>query len=423
MTTVVPLHDELQRQSRPPLWPIVTIAVLLALPKITLVNALGSAIRVDDPILAIAGVLALSRASARRFTRVDLFFFAWIASMILSSVVAIFYTDRTILSGLVFAIRPAEYWLISRVAIVGRVTLDRVAKVIGAVIAVNSIVAILQFMGALGSFSRFSSERGSAFFNGPYELAAVAVGSLALNLGTRRRVQTGLAAVALVVSAARITIVGAFVVAVARYVRTTAARRARATLVSLGALGLLVAATFAQIPNPLSAVSDRFDTSAGDSIRHGLKVSRFYPVHGSSRDYQRVAVEKTDRFLANIPPDLDASTVIRFGRWSILFRTVTSAQFTTLLGLGPGWAGVAVDGMFMRVFVEGGLVGIVAFGLFLATMLRHYTGPLRQYLIALMITGLFIDIFVSLKPMLLLWVAVGAIERERVQRLNAADSS
>ena len=86
----------------------------------------------------------------------------------------------------------------------------------------------------------------------------------------------------------------------------------------------------------------------------------------------------------------------------------------TLIGLGPGWGGVAVDGSYVRVFGEGGLLGLVAFLYLCGVLLRRFVGSIRYYVIALLVTGLFIDIFVSLKPMMLLWALVGAASRPRI---------
>jgi hypothetical protein len=78
-----------------------------------------------------------------------------------------------------------------------------------------------------------------------------------------------------------------------------------------------------------------------------------------------------------------------------------------LLGLGPSFGTAAVDGYFVRLFIETGFVGLSAFFVFSIAMLsqaKQTSWNFRNYFIILLGTCLFIDIGVSYKPMLLLWL-------------------
>ena len=88
--------------------------------------------------------------------------------MLISATFAGLTTGRPLLVGVVFAIRPAEYWLISRVAAVGRLSVPQLARLLGVIVSVNAAMAVGQFAGIVPSINQFSPERGPALFNGPY---------------------------------------------------------------------------------------------------------------------------------------------------------------------------------------------------------------------------------------------------------------
>jgi len=59
------------------------------------------------------------------------------------------------------------------------------------------------------------------------------------------------------------------------------------------------------------------------------------------------------------------------------------------------------------VFIETGLLGLLTFCWFAKTVLFEHcrsSGPFREYVFIILATACFIDIFVSYKPMLLLWL-------------------
>lgn len=105
----------------------------------------------------------------------------------------------------------------------------------------------------------------------------------------------------------------------------------------------------------------------------------------------------------------DVSFAMRAFRWVYALLATFSTVRSTLIGSGPGSWGAAVDGYYIRLIGEGGIIGAAIFLWFCATMLRDKTldAAIKSYMICLLITASFIDIFITDKPMSLLWFYVG----------------
>ena len=148
-------------------------------------------------------------------------------------------------------------------------------------------------------------------------------------------------------------------------------------------------------------------TQLGSSWAEASAIQASTPPVNTPAQYQYYAY---DRLLIlqefNLP---DASSVIRFTRWQIELKAWASDPTAILLGLGPSFSGAATDGFYVRVLVGQGLVGIMLFFAMFAAVwkLRRGFPGLKQYLLVLLITGGFIDIFVSYRPMMFMWLGVG----------------
>ena len=105
----------------------------------------------------------------------------------------------------------------------------------------------------------------------------------------------------------------------------------------------------------------------------------------------------------------DASFAIRAFRWVYALSATFSTDKSTLIGSGPGSWGGAVDGYYIRLIGEGGIIGTAIFLWFSLMLLRDKTldAIAKNYMICLLVTASFIDIFITDKPMSLLWFYVG----------------
>jgi len=101
----------------------------------------------------------------------------------------------------------------------------------------------------------------------------------------------------------------------------------------------------------------------------------------------------------------DLSFRYRAVRWPIVIKTAVAAPWHFIVGWSPGAWGTALDNYYVRVFGETGLLGLLAFLVWLGVLLaRLRTAGLAKFsIVMMMIVGCFIDIFTSSKVMPILW--------------------
>jgi len=287
--------------------------------------------------------------------------------------------------------------------------LSRAVLVYAVALAVVVPAQMLELIPVPGSFG---PTRASGNTNGPYELAAVA-GFLLCYLGylERKKLSGSVALLLIILSAARITFVGAGL----SLIRVLFRRSRHRTLVAIAlaaAAGIGMVAT-SQLPRILeTTVSDdsplllaaRLGGSSIplDELESVYAAAPTYPTSTSYVEGMFVSASALAR-----DESVDVSGMIRAYRWTTLIKTTLSSPDSIVLGLGPSFGTVGVDGYFVRAFIETGVVGLVLFALFIKTLFSGTPPkqwPFREYVVILLVTGCFIDIFVSYKPMLLLWL-------------------
>lgn len=110
----------------------------------------------------------------------------------------------------------------------------------------------------------------------------------------------------------------------------------------------------------------------------------------------------------------DASAYSRFSRWLLALNTVNSngvGYFVT--GLGSSFFGDALDGAYLRLMVTNGVVGLVLFTFIYYKVycrLKEHKYFVAFFLVYIF-SGLFIDVFYSLKINIVFWLSVGVICR------------
>lgn len=101
---------------------------------------------------------------------------------------------------------------------------------------------------------------------------------------------------------------------------------------------------------------------------------------------------------------LDGSLAMRFDMWLNLFFTFMSYQpriIAILFGISPGQIGIIIDGLYVRLFFEFGLIGSFIFYRWIKSLMRLYSNS-GFYILILLISGLTLDPFTSSKVMIAL---------------------
>lgn len=103
----------------------------------------------------------------------------------------------------------------------------------------------------------------------------------------------------------------------------------------------------------------------------------------------------------------DVSWLYRTSKWSTSFKVWQSNIFTVLFGVGPGFAGAALDGGWLRILTEQGLIGFIVFIIFLRRLSILHAG-MAMAVVCLAINMLMIDVHIASRVMTLFLFCGGA---------------
>ncbi|MCD7099308.1 hypothetical protein [Stenotrophomonas sp. MMGLT7] len=383
--------------------------------KLNLVESWGR-IRPDDFLAVILGCLAVHQLLTNKLARVSralIVFFVFILWSCLSVFYNFFVGRIELISGLLFALRHLEYSFYAYLGYMLAKSNFNFRRWICLYLIYSSILVVGQFLGVIGGVTSFSFNRAIANTGGPWELALLAAFMCLYFLEYKAFVWAAASFLLLVFTQSRVTIVALVVVFLGLYLRIffrnilNSARRF--SFVFLSALALcfvFVIGTFS-FSSSSDGVLSRFEQALDSGTMDVIKsiVSNSTAVK-TSADYRDMTYgDAVDEFSQ---ADGDVSAYIRFNRWATLIKSSLGSLDSAVFGLGPSFAGFAVDGNFVRLLIEVGLIGFILYISFLFILYRSVDDRLlRGYLLVLVLSSIFIDALVTHKAMLLFWVFYG----------------
>ena len=403
------------------------VAWLLLAPRIDLLTVFGSSVRVDDVVVALLLVPAAVSGARAGALVAGWRMAAVVAAACLSALFAIYHGLVSPAPSLLYAVRPFEYWLVLAalggvVARDPRGTARRLLMLLAWVTFVQVGVAYLQTaIGLDFGSARFSLERGSGFTGGPYELGAICAALACLWAATHRWLLLVVAVAGVALSESRISMAGlvAGLSIVAVYGLLQAGRR-RATgpaaapsragqlRVAGGvlAISLLLVAGPVWSPVLLQGIGERAkSTSLTDEWYFADQRAASTPSPRTSADYRVLAfgsvTTSMQRDAARIE---DVSSFIRFYRWNLLLDRLTVDRWSWVTGLGPSFAGSAVDGSYVRVLAETGAVGLLAWSGLASVWVRRMPPWMVGAAVTYLAGAAFIDLLFAMRPTVLMWV-------------------
>lgn len=119
----------------------------------------------------------------------------------------------------------------------------------------------------------------------------------------------------------------------------------------------------------------------------------------------------------------DMSWWMRIHKWVYAFKIYYLHPECWLQGIGPGFAMAALDGGWLRILVEYGLIGLVLFAKLFCCIARQSI-QLYWMIVAFSINMLFFDVYLAYKPMSILFFVSGcfwAKARAEVPRKTSLD--
>jgi hypothetical protein len=397
---------------------IVLGVAMLFMPKMNLVSIAGESagIRVDDVLLVVIFALLIAGGMLARkptMNRIESITFILIGYMLLSNLINLQLFGR---SSLLYSLRYFEYFMFFYIGRYFRDAGHSVVRLLYALLFVNASLMLLQDLGVVGGFASagFSPDvagRPIGLTGGPWEIGAILNFSLAIFLFDGKRaggVTSRLPVIActsvlIVMTGARIPAL-AHILLISYYLYLHAPNKTY-FLGSAAFIGGLLLFAILWIPNPLTERSENIFSTANIELFQE-QYSKSLPDEQFQGFSQTYVVEE----------DTDLSWLIRVARWAIAIKTWTNSRLTWLVGVGPGNWGPALDGGWLRVMSEWGLLGLAIFLVFLYRI-AQISRATFALVVALAINMLFIDIHIAYKAMSLFFFLSGyAYHKARANR-------
>jgi hypothetical protein len=172
------------------------------------------------------------------------------------------------------------------------------------------------------------------------------------------------------------------------------------------------------LPGPSDSIAQRLaSTSVLGSWFAADDIAASVPHPRNSAQYQFDAYDGLNIYLnANTAADAgaDESNLVRFFRWHLILDTMNDPS-AVLFGLGPSYVGPSVDGSYLRMYADGGVLGVLAWVVLIVAWLRRRPLWMVCVTISMLVGALFIDILYAERPMVLFWalLALALTRRDR----------
>jgi hypothetical protein len=282
---------------------------------------------------------------------------------------------------------------------------------------------ILQALGVVGGFAsegyvETASGRVIGFTGGPWEVGVVINFCFAILL-RRKSVKPSplwnfglflFTFLFLIPTAARMPILAH--ICIYAFFLIGSARRPKLVMLTAIATGLTLLAIILAVPNPVQARSA--DLLSGENFR---AFSRVYSNITPSKEVSGVPWEDSGED-AEESEGVDMSWALRLIKWIYMLKLWLATPTAWLIGLGPGISGPALDGAWLRILIETGLLGLVAFAILLVSLAR-VDSVMAGLVTAMAINMIMIDVHIAYKAMSVFFYSAGYCYRKRLDLRDA----
>lgn len=417
------------------LYLIVLFCVVVFIPKISILNIAGSrtGIRLDDILILIYFISFIIRlirnpSTYLRTCKTTLMIIICMFSFGISNIFGIISNNITFLVGLLHLLRTFEYFVFIFAGIdLYNITKDSkhsniLLSLLKISIVIHGIYAILEYFGITPDIGvligRPPNDRVYTTFSGPYELGgylSIAIVPIIYELVARKRklnlFYVLLALATIVLSKSRVALIAFIIVIILPIIILSFKHRkntptkpkhrvSKRLIITLGCM-LAVLLFFA------GSLSSRFkDVNPKEYIQSTICAF-------SETDFEYYKMTKKLRYndciLENVQ---DYSFSFRITKWATLIKAALIQN--PLFGLGMSISGEGMDGSYVKLLCETGIIGLTLWLIMLATLFKTFKQNNSQakyiaylVIIALIVNAVFIDIFDASKVMMAFWMIIG----------------
>ena len=115
----------------------------------------------------------------------------------------------------------------------------------------------------------------------------------------------------------------------------------------------------------------------------------------------------------------DASWWMRIHKWCYALKFYVLNPQCWIQGIGPGFAMAALDGGFLRILTELGILGVFCFGSLFKNIAKQ-SPQLKWMVIVFLLNMVFFDAYLAYKPMSLLFLVSGATAARQADEAGQA---
>ncbi|MEB6335365.1 O-antigen ligase family protein [Serratia rhizosphaerae] len=385
---------------------VFSIYFLFLIPKINLISVGGfnAGLRIDDAIIAMWMLVFLLIVVEKKITftrKIDFTYYMFLMNMLIGTTLSsVIYQQGTI----IFPFRFLEYFTFFIMGVyIARKEIN-ISTLMQSVFYMNVIVALLQFSGVLGGFSVTGyrpnvSARVIGLTSGPWELGVILNFITCYLFASSARAYYKyfvfvLGLLVILLSGSRMSFVAQVVLLIVYMFNHANAVSIIRRILIVTPFVFLTLIYFSD-----SVVAERSEklfnvdnlTSLPDYYRNTELVS-------GNPDWTTSGMLEGN--------DVDASWAIRSIKWMYALKLFLSNPMFIFFGVGAGTFGIALDGGWLRLFTECGVVGALLFISFFRRCKR--SSRMIQYcFIVFSINMIMIDVYMSYKIMAMLLFLAG----------------
>ncbi|MVN91202.1 O-antigen ligase family protein [Mucilaginibacter aquatilis] len=380
-------------------------AALLFLPKINLISVAGQSagIRIDDIVLLVLAIPLFLSFKLNAINKIEMYLGLMLFAFFLSNVFNTYFFNR---SNILYSFRYVEYIIFFYIGYLYSKNFD-INKLLIGFLCINGSIMILQTIGLMGGFSSEgfvddSSARAIGLTGGPWEIGAIInfIFCLLVFGNTEHPpVSNKRLYVIFVVTFALILLTGARMPTLTHLVLLMIAlyRRSKVKLFFLFKIAAVIIPFILAvllIPNKV--------VSRSENLLSMENIDLFI------YDYNHVKLEKDFKGFPDIlySDDADMSWLMRMAKWTYALRAWNNTSLTYAIGVGPGAWGPALDGGWIRLLTETGIIGLTTFFLSLKRI-ATISFSTTAIVLSLFINMLMIDIHIAYKAMSILFFIAG----------------
>lgn len=390
-----------------------TFIFLLFLPKINIISFTNESagIRIDDIILLVCFIIlfGVKAFEGFKFNSLERSYFVFFSFAFLSNIVNVVFSGR---SNPLYSLRLLEYFIFYYFGLYFFLnnSKTKATNILNAYLYFNFFIMTLQALGLIGGLTTeygYSTDLGReggalrvvGLTGGPWEISAIINIIFAYKIFSKKYFTYQLITLFflctffLALTGSRISLLANFFIIIFYYYKNSHSKIrfvASLSFISLSCLVLL------SIGNPVVERSKDLISENNLSI-----LVDYYDNVSVDEDVKGFEEEKRTS-------DTDLSWLLRANKWAYATKFWLQNFLNITLGVGPGTWGPALDGGWLRILTENGLIGLASFLFFLKKYSR--TKSLQAIVIVLAINMLFIDIQMSYKTMSVFLFIAGFIQ-------------